>query len=116
MSDDITHDLGLLDDWLAGRGYGDETGLVLRAMTLINKQVGEIARLERQIQNMDEMLLNQSRTIKRLQEALEPFAAMMDGEHMQAFAEALDSDWTRCVVTIGDLRNCQRMLDGSTIE
>ena len=41
---------------------------------------------------------------EKLRAALKPFAAMMDGEHMQAFAEALDSDWTRAVITIGDLR------------
>ena len=48
----------------------------------------------------------------RLRAALKPFAAMMDGEHMQAFAEALDSDWTRCVVTIGDLRAALAALKG----
>ena len=37
MSDDITHDLDLLDDWLAGKGYGEEAGLVLRALSLIHK-------------------------------------------------------------------------------
>ena len=33
----ICHDLDLLDDWLAGKGYGEEAGLVLRALSLIHK-------------------------------------------------------------------------------
>lgn len=37
MSDNITHDLDLLDDWLAGKGYTEEAGLCLRALTLIHK-------------------------------------------------------------------------------
>lgn len=41
----ILHDLDLLDDWLAGKGYGEEAGLVLRAMTLINKQARELRTL-----------------------------------------------------------------------
>lgn len=45
MSDNITHDLDLLDDWLAGKGYGEEAGLVLRALTLIHKQAREIEKL-----------------------------------------------------------------------
>lgn len=45
MSDDITHDLDLLDDWLAGKGYGEEAGLVLRALSLIHKQAREINKL-----------------------------------------------------------------------
>ena len=45
MSDDITHDLDLLDDWLAGKGYGEEAGLVLRALSLIHKQAREIEKL-----------------------------------------------------------------------
>ena len=50
----------------------------------------------------------------RLRGALKPFAAMMDGEHIQAFAEAKDSDWTRCFVTIGDLRAARDALqDGN---
>ena len=46
----------------------------------------------------------------RLREALKPFAAMMDGEHMQAFAESNDSDWMRCFLTIGDLRAARAAL------
>jgi len=45
MSDDITHDLDLLDDWLAGKGYGEEAGLVLRALSLIHKQAREVEKL-----------------------------------------------------------------------
>jgi len=45
MSDDITHDLDLLDDWLAGNGYGEEAGLVLRALSLIHKQSAENEKL-----------------------------------------------------------------------
>ena len=45
MSDNITHDLDLLDDWLAGKGYGEEAGLVLRTLTLIHKQADEIEKL-----------------------------------------------------------------------
>lgn len=45
MTDDITNDLALLDDWLAGKGYGEEAGLVMRAMDLIRKQADEIEKL-----------------------------------------------------------------------
>ena len=45
MSEDVTHDLDLLDDWLAGKGYGEEAGLVLRALSLIHKQAREIEKL-----------------------------------------------------------------------
>ena len=44
-SADILNDLDLLDDWLAGKGYGEEAGLVLRAMTLINAQARELREL-----------------------------------------------------------------------
>ena len=50
MSDDITHDLDLLDDWLAGKGYGEEAGLVLRALSLIHKQAREIEKLRAKLQ------------------------------------------------------------------
>lgn len=50
MSDDITHDLDLLDDWLAGKGYGEEAGLVLRALSLIHKQEREIEKLRAKLQ------------------------------------------------------------------
>jgi hypothetical protein len=45
MTDDITNDLALLDDWLAGKGYGEEAGLAMRAMDLIRKQADEIEKL-----------------------------------------------------------------------
>ena len=41
----ILHDLDLLDDWLNAKGYGEEAGLVLRAMTLINAQARELRKL-----------------------------------------------------------------------
>lgn len=42
---DILHDLDLLDDWLAGKGYTEEAGLVLRTMTLIHEMQIEIGEL-----------------------------------------------------------------------
>ena len=36
MSDDITHDLDLLGDWLDAKGYTEEAGLCTRAMDEIN--------------------------------------------------------------------------------
>ena len=43
----ICHDLDLLDDWLAGKGYGEEAGLVLRALSLIHEQEQVIEKLQR---------------------------------------------------------------------
>lgn len=60
-SADILNDLDLLDDWLAGKGYGEEAGLVLRAMTLINAQARELRELRAENKKMrtmwDETLL-----------------------------------------------------------
>lgn len=50
----ILHDLDLLDDWLAGKGYGEEAGLVLRAMTLINAQARELRELRASKHDLDQ--------------------------------------------------------------
>lgn len=79
MSDDITHDLDLLDDWLAGKGYGEEAGLVLRAMTLINAQ---------------------ARELRELRAALKPFA-----EKYKINDDSLpDANNSLTLINVGDLR------------
>lgn len=55
-SADILNDLDLLDDWLAGKGYGEEAGLVLRAMTLINAQARELRELRAKNEKMRKAL------------------------------------------------------------
>ena len=65
----ICHDLDLLDDWLAGKGYGEEAGLVLRALSLIHEQAREIEKLRAELRDADVMLLNQARTIRDYQDA-----------------------------------------------
>ena len=46
MTDDLTHDLDLLGDWLDGRGYTEEAGLCTRVMDHMHKQDARIAELE----------------------------------------------------------------------
>lgn len=86
---------------------------------MTNEEREELTAMERRARMFEaanEKMLADNKRLReenaRLREALKPFAAMMDGEHMQAFAEALDSDWTRCVVTIGDLRAALAALKG----
>ena len=74
MSDDITHDLDLLDDWLAGKGYGEEAGLVLRAMTLINDQARELLVLQKGNAEWRALQQETDGEVKKLRAALRPFA------------------------------------------
>ncbi len=98
MSDDITHDLDLLDDWLAGKGYGEEAGLVLRALSLIHKlQDGVRSTIqERDVlsgENFDLRAENE-----KLRAALKPFADRVD----DFIPEKHDAH--RAFVTLGEIR------------
>ena len=82
MSDNITHDLDLLDDWLAGKGYGEEAGLVLRALSLIHKQ---------------------ARENEKLRAALKPFAEQYDAVEKE-FGLLMLPDDANSIVRYADLR------------
>lgn len=54
MTDDLTHDLDLLGDWLDAKGYGEEAGLCTRVMDHMHKQDARIAALEAALTKIDE--------------------------------------------------------------
>ena len=122
----ICHDLDLLDDWLAGKGYGEEAGLVLRALSLIHKlQDGvrstiqerdvlsgenfdlraENEKLRAENETHKEIAVRETMNVATLRAALKPFAL---SEHKIERWFGMDipdsynvvSQW----VTVGDLR------------
>lgn len=75
----ILHDLDLLDDWLAGKGYGEEAGLVLRAMTLINDQARELLVLQKGNAEWRALQQETDDEVKKLRAALSGILADMNG-------------------------------------
>ena len=77
----ILHDLDLLDDWLAGKGYGEEAGLVLQAMTLINDQARELLVLQKGNAEWRALQQETDDEVKKLRAALKPFLIEHWPEH-----------------------------------
>ena len=105
----ICHDLDLLDDWLAGKGYGEEAGLVLRALSLIHKlQDGVRSTIqERDVlsgENFDLRAENE-----KLRAALKPLADEV--EYVPSRMD--DDDWYEMdTIKVGHIRAARAAIEG----